>query len=583
MENNSTNHTRSEKLLLEAARGFNSTLEYDEIIKLVLRLILTAVEAEVALIFRIDHNRTDMKIRYMRRGDEDPIFFHRELGLGSVGWVARYKEPVIINNPSDDPRIDLEIEKQIGVPIRSLLTVPLIGKGQMIGVIEAINCESDSFTPEDLDLLTGLSNQMAVAVDNANLYRTVKREALEKDLLYEIGMKLSGSLSLGEVLEEIMNSVAQVVKFDAGGIFMIDRGKAIVGSQSVVGYDPDKKIELDCKIGQGLVGNVAISGEPVIVPDVSKDERYVDARPATKSEIVAPILLDEKVIGVLNLESDERGAFGKHDLRVIRGFAAQAAISIERARLHDELISGQKLVQQLSVAREIQQSFLPEKDPQIDGYDVAGYNMPSGQVGGDYYDFIDIVKGQTGIAMGDVSGKGVPAALLMASFRASLIAEIRNNYSIRTICRKVNNLLCESMKPGNFVTAVYGVLDSKNHIFTFSNCGHTLPILMRADGSVEYLREGGQILGVTTNIEYEERPIFLHERDLLFFYTDGVTEAFSESGEEFGVDRLNTVLQENRDMSAGDIMKAIQTAVHDFAADDHIFDDLTMIVIKRLT
>ena len=326
---------------------------------------------------------------------------------------------------------------------------------------------------------------------------------------------------------------------------------------------------------------MAKSGETVIVSDVSKDPRYVNARPKTKSEVVVPIKLSNKTIGVLNLESDNPSAYDNHTVELLAAFAAQAAISIERTRLHQKIVSGRKIDEQLKITREIQRSFLPESNPQILGYDIAGANIPSEQVGGDYYDFISIVEGQTGIVIGDVSGKGIPASLIMASFRASLLAEIRNNYSIATICRKVNSLVYESVRAGNFVTAVYGVLDSKNHIFTFSNCGHNLPVHIKKVGEVDYLREGGQVMGVSADITYEQRPVVLNIGDVIVFYTDGVTEVFNDDNVEFGIDRLITVVKENQSRPAYEILNKIVESVRNFASTSHVFDDITAIVLKR--
>jgi len=577
-----THHTKTEKLLLEAARRFNSTLDYEELIEQVLRLVMAAVDAEAALVFRIDHNRTDMKIRYMNCHEDKMTVFKRELGQGVGGWVAKYREAVIVNDAAKDPRVDTEIEKSCDIKIKSVLNVPLIGRGQMIGVIEAINKTDGDFTDADLDILIGLANQIAVAINNAYLYRAVKREALERSFLYESGKKLSGSLKLDEVLHDILSSLKQVVSYDAGGVFLVDPEKEEIGSIYTVGYDPANESDVHLKVGQGLIGHVAKSGEVVIVPDVSSDDRYVNARAATRSEIVVPMTLDERVIGVVNLESDNLNAYNDHHVSLLSAFASQAAISVERARMHEKLISGQKLEQQLVIAREIQRSFLPTSDPKLPGYDITGRNISSGQVGGDYYDFIHIVENHTGIAIADVSGKGVPAALIMASFRASMIAEIRNNYSIRTICSKVNNLLCESIKPGNFVTAVYGVLDSKNHILTFTNCGHDLPILLRDSGKIEFLKEGGQVLGISRDATYEERPLFLNPGEIVVFYTDGVTEVFDTEGQQFGIERLIRILKDNKDKSSLEIQDAIYDAVKSFASPEHVFDDFTMIVLKRL-
>ncbi len=588
MNENHNNHTKTEKLLLEAARTFNDTLDYEELIKRILQLVMTAVDAEAALVFRIDHDRTNMKIRFLKTGNNGVKKFRWELGSGVVGWVTKYKEPVIVNDTENDPRIDNEIEVQSGVKIKSLISVPLIGKGKMLGVIEAFNKSEGEFDSIDQDVLVGLANQIAVAIDNAHLYREMKREALAKHLLFEIGNKLSTTLKLDEVLAEILNLLNKAVKFEAGGIFLVNPEKGEIDSIFTEGYSPEKESQIAIKIGQGLIGYVVKTGEPVIVPNVNEDDRYVSARSDTNSEIVVPMILgensiDKKVIGVLNLESDEQYGFDRRHLSLVEAFASQAAVSIERARLHEEILSGKKIEEQLNVAREIQRTFLPREDIKLPGYDISGINIPSGQVGGDYYDYIKIISSQTGIIIGDVSGKGVPASLIMASFRASLIAEIRNNYSIRTIARKVNSLLYESIKPGNFVTAVYCVLDSQNHILTFCNCGHDLPILLRENGEVEFLREGGPILGVTDDIEYEERPVFLNPGEIIVFYTDGVTEVFDRNGEQFGIDRLIKCIKDNRDEPAQKIQNIIHRAVNEFASPEHVFDDFTMIILKRMT
>ncbi|MEK7775405.1 MAG: GAF domain-containing SpoIIE family protein phosphatase [Candidatus Zixiibacteriota bacterium] len=574
-------HTRTEKLLLEAGRMFNNTIEYEALIEQVLCLVLTAVNAEAAFVFRVDHDRTDMKIRFMKASDCKMSVFTREVGDGVAGWVEKYREAIILNNAADHPRVDQEMASEGNIKARSLISVPLVGKGQMIGVIEAFNKIDGEFTSIDLDILMGLSNQIAVAIDNAHLYRMVRREALEKNLLYEIGKKLSGSLELDELLQEILELLKQVVDYDAVGVFLLDPSNGSIDSAVTVGYGKEEEPVIHLRLGQGLVGTVIATGQAVIVPDVTADPRYVKGREDTRSEMVVPIRANDKIIGGFNLESSRLSAYGKHDLELVEAFASQAAVSIERARLHRRLVTSQKLDQQLAIARDIQQSFLPECDPNIAGYSICGANIASEQVGGDYYDFIRIVEGQTGITIGDVSGKGIPAALIMASFRASLIAEIRNNYSIRTICRKVNSLLYESTNPETYVTAVYGVLDSKNHMFTFANCGHNPPFLLRADGSVEYLREGGPILGMTTESKYEERPLFLNKGDIIVLYTDGVTEVFDEKGKEFGLDNLIALVRQHQKESAPDIQRAILDTTRTFASQEHVFDDLTMVVIKR--
>jgi sigma-B regulation protein RsbU (phosphoserine phosphatase) len=241
-----------------------------------------------------------------------------------------------------------------------------------------------------------------------------------------------------------------------------------------------------------------------------------------------------------------------------------------------------QLTEQLDVARSIQRSFLPQHPPQVDGYDIAGTNIPSEEVGGDYFDFVPIVEGQWGVAIADVAGKGIPGALVMAGFRASLIAEIRNNYAIRTIFRKVSNVMREMTPADIFITAFYGVLDVRNRVFTFANAGHNPPLLLRASGEVERLTEGGPLVGVIHDARYDERPTWLGAGDLLLLFTDGVTEAHSMSDEEFGEKRLLDLLSEIRTRSASEICECIHVAVREHTGSDRVGDDITLIVIKVL-
>jgi len=568
-------------LLAEAAHLLNSTIEYEELMKNVLKLVTRAVDAEAATVFRYDPAYNDLRIRFYS-GDDEPRQLTIPVGRGFVGWVAEHKEPVITSDPSGDSRYSHEIEKLQGVTIRSIICYPLTLRGKFFGVIEAINKRDGQFNHSDLETLDVLSDQIALAINNAQLYRKSKRQALQRKTLFDVSKQLMTPLTLDEVLHNILLALQKVVDFDAGGIYLIDNKSGEVESITSLGYEKVLEADLRLKIGEGIVGSVARSGQAEVIGDVSKDNRYINARPASRSEMVVPVISDGKQIGVLNLESDQINAFTEEDLDILTTFASLAAISIERARMYRYILEQKKIEEQLSIARVIQKTFLPKDVPHIPGFDLWGANISSGEVGGDYYDFIRIVDNQLGVAIADVSGKGIPAALIMASFRASLIAEIRNNYAIRTICQKVNNLLCESLEPENFVTAIYGVLDTKNSIFTFSNCGHNPGLLMRAGGRIEELTEGGILLGIRPNSTYEERPVYIALGDLLCLYTDGVTEAENARGEQFEVERIVDILKKHGSLSAAEIGAKTIEAVRSFADENLAMDDLTLIVIKRL-
>jgi sigma-B regulation protein RsbU (phosphoserine phosphatase) len=449
---------------------------------------------------------------------------------------------------------------------------------EIIGALEAVNKRSGEFTQRDAEMLSALSDQVAIALDNARLHGRLTREKLEKDLLYEVGARISSSLDTEEVMGLILQCLKEVVEYDAGGVFLVDPGSMEIMRLTARGYAPEMEDWVKLKFGQGVVGWVANHVEPVIIGDVSKDSRYLSARPSTKSEIVVPLLLGEKIVGVINLESDEIDAFTSEDLDLIRTFGTQAAISIERARLHRELVEKRRLEHELELARSIQRTFLPERVPEISGYDLSAINLPSEEVSGDYYDIIRVTEDQYGIVVADVFGKGIPASLVMASFRASLLAEIRNNYSIGTIMAKVNRLIWESVEPERCVTACYGVLDARAKVLTYSNAGHFYPLILRG-GEALHLDRGGMILGVLPDTEYEEGRIDLESGDLLLFFTDGLTEAESPDGERFGEGRLIDIARSSIGLSCEDIVKRIHESISGFS-DDKLIDDFTLIAMK---
>lgn len=432
-------------------------------------------------------------------------------------------------------------------------------------------------------VITDRLEEIRLNLQNAIIIDSLQRIELELELLQETGTILSMTIRLEDVFKSIVAALEKLISFDAVGIYILRQKGETIDELFSSGYrDATSREMLRLKAGKGLVGWVAKTGEPVIVPNVQQDRRYVPARPETMSELVVPLFSGSEVIGAFNLESDHLDAYSPSDLEMVTAFANQASLSITRARLIQETFEKNKITEQLQVAREIQKSFQPSKPLKYPGYDFDAVNISSEEVGGDYFDFIPIVDNQLGVTIADVSGKGLPASLIMASFRASLIAEIRNNYAIRTILRKVNNLICESVEKGKFVTAVYGVLDMKNRIFTFANAGHNPPILLRATGEVEFLTTGGWTLGIMTEREYEERPIHIRDGDILVLYTDGVTEAESPTDELFGTERLVELVKTNRHRSAKEMRETIIDEVIRFRDPVSQPDDLTIVIIKAV-
>jgi serine phosphatase RsbU (regulator of sigma subunit) len=296
--------------------------------------------------------------------------------------------------------------------------------------------------------------------------------------------------------------------------------------------------------------------------------------------MVIPIFSDDRLVGILNLERDARNAFLEADLDLVTAYAQHAGVAIERAQARAATLEQRHLKGELAVARRIQQTFLPKRSPDVRGFSIAGVNVPSEEVGGDYYDFLDIGGEKIGIAIADVVGKGIPAALIMAAFRASLIAEIRNHYTLHRIMHMVNQLLCEGNEDSRFVTAIYGILDTKNRIFTFCNAGHNPGILRRADGTIEMLHDGGTAMGIFRDSPFEERAFGLNKGDVILLYTDGVTEMIGRDGEMYDMQRLTDVLNHNAHRAPQDIIDAIRQSLAEYADPDAPVDDLTLVVIR---
>src|ERR1044071_2283361 len=411
-------------------------------------------------------------------------------------------------------------------------------------------------------------------------------------MLLDITKKISRSLDLQEVLNLVMDTLDSLIPYDAAGIFvlqcldpeLVPEGEepCTFKAEAVRGYDIDELSDLHLKLGEGFIGSVAVSGQPTISHDVRKDPVYINARDRTRSEMVAPIISNDEVIGVFDLESDELNAYSNDDLEVLMLLASQVAIIIEKVMLHEQMIEKKRLQGQLEVARQVQLELLPAKDPELPGYDISAYNFPTEEVSGDYYDWVKIYPDELGIVIADVSGKGIPAAILMAFLRASLRAATHIGYAPNISMAKVNYLLWESIERNQFVTAFHGILDASNGLLAYSNAGHNPPLLVNADRESRFIEYGEQPLGMFPNTRYHQHQLSLKPGDVLVLYTDGVTEASSPEGVEFGRDRLVEAVKQNYERPARELIASLEMEVLEWTANAGATDDVTFFVIKAL-
>jgi len=413
-------------------------------------------------------------------------------------------------------------------------------------------------------------------------------------MLLDITKTISRSLDLDEVLNLVMDTLDSLIPYDAAGIYLVKCSQplaeweggpdesCVFHTQAVRGYEIDDLQELHLKMGEGLIGHVAVTGKPYVSQEVRHDPRYINARPLTNSEMVAPIISNNEVIGVFDLESDHLNAYSNDDLEVLMLLSSQVAIIIEKVMLHENLIEKQRLETQLEVARQVQLALLPARDPQIDGFEISAYNFPTEEVSGDYYDWVRIYDDQIGMVIADVSGKGMPAALLMAFLRASLRAATHIGYAPAISMSKVNYLLWESIERNQFVTAFYGIFDATNRTLAYSNAGHNPALVMEVDGSARFEERGGVPLGMFRDTRYYEYYLTIESGQMLVLYTDGLTEARNSSDEEYGRDRLVESVRKCRDLSAREMIDYIHRDLITWTDGQGADDDMTIFIIKAL-
>ena len=588
---NELEHTRPESPSpsSEASLRILGTLErvnvadtFDELVEALLAALGTLLSAERTALFLPDRLRGTVTVFVNGERPGERFVTGRLAAFEPVPFLAATAGGALrVTRDELEAQTLRNLEDLLKIRLGSALCTPVRSGGRYLGAFCSFNSSDGSgFTEDQVSVCRELTPAVTPYFRILSLKRDLGKSVLEKELLFYVGRAVGSSLDVQAVLDSILDALAKVIPYDAAGVYLLRPGSLDIEALAARGYEPSYGDRVRLKLGEGLVGLSIKEGREFVVGDTTKDSRYVEARPSVRSEVVVPLLTGESVIGAFNVESDRLNAFSDDHVDLLSAFATQAAIMIERARLSEEVLKRRWLVEELKIARQIQATFLPPGCPVLEGFVVCAINLSYEEVGGDYYDFVPIVEHQTGIAIADVSGKGIPASLIMASFRASLRAEIRNNYAIRTILAKVNRLLLESVESGTFVTAFYGVLDTKARVLTYSNAGHNPPILVRAEGKMELLSEGGTVLGALPGVTFKERRLYFESGDLLVLYTDGVTDATNPEGDQFGQERLEQLVKSAAGSDATGVMQKIIDGVTAFRGEARLNDDLTLVVLR---
>ncbi len=413
--------------------------------------------------------------------------------------------------------------------------------------------------------------------------RRLRRSVEELSLLNELSREIGASHDAEKITQTIIRRALKSVHAEQGTITLVEDGdeemmKTLVrAAGSSIREDP---YHLD----DSLLGWMQHHKKPLVLDDPNHDARFQGTRwdASIRSILCVPLLARSRLIGVLTVYNKKApDGFTEEDERLLVIMAAQSAQVVENARLYQEEQALLSVREEVRLAREIQTALLPEAPPEVPGYRIAGASRPAQSVGGDYFDHFPLDDERLALCVADVSGKGLPASLLMANVQATLHGQAPRSETVAACLERTNRLLCRRLRRGTFVTLFYGILDTRRHRFRYANAGHNRPLLRRADGAVARLDLGGLVLGFRPEQRYEEAVLSLAAGDVLLIYSDGLIEAMNERREQFGEDRLAALLQAHGHEPAGVLRDRLLRAVEQHAGDAPPTDDVTILVAQR--
>jgi len=568
--------------LFALGREVTSVLNLEELLQKIPELIARLTNFQAFACYLLDPGRNELTIAYSVGYPEDVARTLRlKVGDGLVGAAVAAGHPLLVNDVHADPRY---VEAVPGS--NAELVVPLRRKGRVIGALNLLSDTPGQFSEVDEAVLRQFGAHVAVAIENARLFDEAREYTSTLETLAEVAREFGSILDLDELLTRIVGLARRVIDYRTFGLLLLNEETGELEMKTAVRYG-NNAVPQRIKLGTGLVGYAALHKEPVFVPDVSSDPRYIKVVEDARSELVIPLMIKDRCIGVFDLESPELNAFTKHHVEILTLLASQAAVAIENARLYETIRANEiRLEKEVRFAQRVQAALLPTELPKrIKGVDVAARFEPARELGGDLYDFVAPEPNSLVIAVGDVSGKGVPAALYSA-FAGELVRSrtFRRRYTLERsspagVLASMNTILHERQLEEYYCTLCYSVFDFKRRTVVLANAGLPYPIRCTAD-TVGQIELPGVPLGSFAGSSYDEVTFDLSSGDLFVFCSDGAFEANDALGREFGADRLAEVVFAMRKEPARRVVDAIFAAVEEFRGDTPPSDDMTAVVLK---
>ena len=568
--------------LFELGREVTSVLDLADLLEKIPQLIAQITRFSAFSVYLLDEGRQELHIAYAVGYPQDVVRTLRlKVGQGVVGAAVEQGRPILVNDIGKEPRFVGPLRNMV-----SQLAVPMRRKGRVIGALNLLSEYSGAFTDRDEALLRQFAAHVAVAIENARLFRSERHYNETLETLAEIGREMSSILDPDVLLTRIASLTKRLIDYRTFGILLLNDTTNMLEMKLAVRYG-EENASKNIMLGEGLVGWAALHKEPVLVADVSKDPRYINLVEDVRSELVIPMLIKERCIGVFDLESPELNAFTKENKELLTLLASQAAVAVENARLYEEVRRNEERIEkELRFAQRVQAALLPTEPPRrLRNADVAGRVAPAHELGGDLHDFIAPEPNSLVVAVGDVSGKGAPAALYSA-FAAELVRSRTSRrrytpekFSVAGVLQSMNTILHDRQLEEYYCTLCYAFFDFKRKSVTLSNSGLPYPVRC-SDEECGQIELPGVPLGSFSGVTYDEVTLPLRAGDIFVFCTDGIFEAANAEGKDFGARRVCDIVRENRKGSAREIVDAIFDAAILFRGALPQADDMTAVAVK---
>jgi phosphoserine phosphatase RsbU/P len=562
--------------LAEIGEDVNASLDLDEVLARAAALIKRHIDYEIFGVLMIEGDGSYLRHRFA-------IGYPRELaeslripmGQGITGTAAATGHSVRVSDTSKDPRYINAIES-----VRSELAVPLIVRGKCVGVLDIQSRHLDYFTRDQQNILTLLASRLAIAIENARLFEKVKAQADTLLLLSEVGRETSAILDVEELLRRAAEQTKRVIDYQILSIMLYDEEQKVFRHRVDVKHGQSVQGRLRATTSEGIVGAAATLKEPVLVPDVTVDPRYVMVNPETRSELAIPMMHQGKVIGVLDLESPIPNYFTEDHVQTLSILAANLAVSLENAHLYEQLAKEEaRLERDLQAAKRIQGALLRPVPTEDYGVDLAARYLSAREVCGDLYDLLRYGPQQLGIALGDVSGKGTAAALYGAVAIGIMRSLAPQKLQPAEMLKQMNQLVGERRIEGRFMTACFATWQKGRQKLRVANAGQSQPLLYK-DHRCGKIELTGFPLGIYEDVAYDEWGVTLEPGNILVFHSDGITETANSEGQFFGTTRLRELIEKHQDLTAAELADKILGEVDWFSRSAPLSDDRTLVVMK---